>query len=112
MTRKGLVQDTLFLACTRPAMTLGVPIEAWALIMIATTLIFIVMKNPLYLAVGVPVWLLCKALAGQDHNCFRALFLWIETKGRCRNSGFWGGSSSSPLLVRRRFRPGEVRIAL
>ena len=41
--RKGLADDTLFLACTRPAMTLGVPIEALAIIMIVTTLIFIVM---------------------------------------------------------------------
>jgi type IV secretion system protein VirB3 len=110
--RKGLAQDTLFLACTRPAMTLGVPIEALAIIMIVTTLVFIVMKNPLYLALGVPVWLLCKALAGQDHNCFRALFLWVETKGRCRNTSLWGGSSASPLPVRRRFKPREVRVVL
>ena len=110
--RKGLVHDTLFLACTRPAMTLGVPIEALAVIGIVTTLIFIAMKNPLYLGVGVPVWLLCKALAGQDHNCFRALFLWVETKGRCRNTALWGGSSASPLRVLRKYRPAELRVVL
>lgn len=110
--RKELTHDTLFLACTRPAMTVGVPIEALALITIVTTLVFIVMKNPLYLALGIPVWLLCRALAGQDHNCFRALFLWVDTKGRCRNSPVWGGSSASPLRVRRPVRPREVRIVL
>lgn len=110
--RRGLAHDTLFLACTRPAMTLGVPIEALALITIVTTLVFIVMKNPLYLALGIPVWLLCRALAGQDHNCFRALFLWVDTKGRCRNSAVWGGSSASPLRVKRQTRPREMRIVL
>ena len=36
-----------------------------------------------------------------DPNAFRVLYLYVETKGRARNGGLWGGSSASPLPLRR-----------
>ena len=97
MEEARLTEDTLFLACTRPAMVWGVPIEAMAVNAMLTSLVFILMKNPLYGVAGVGLHVAFRALADRDHNCFRVLFLWIETKGRSRNGGLWGGSSASPL---------------
>ena len=46
MPQRWLTEDTLFLACTRPAMWQGVPIEAVCIKVMATKIFFIVMKNP------------------------------------------------------------------
>ena len=46
MPQPGLTEDTLFIACTRPAMWQGVPIEAVCINAMATTVFFILMKNP------------------------------------------------------------------
>lgn len=107
-----LVEDPLFLACTRPAMVMGVPLEAMAVNGMATSLVFVVTKNPLYGAVGLVLHLAFRALAGWDHNCFRVLALWAETKGRSRNAAHWGGSTVSPLPVRRPRRASDVRVLL
>lgn len=106
----GLTEDTLFLACTRPAMVWGVPIEAMAVNAMFTSLVFIIMKNPLYGVIGVGLHLAFRALASLDHNCFRVLFLWVETKGRARNGTLWGGSSASPLALRPVRRARELRV--
>ena len=43
-----------------------------------------------------------RAVCRVDHNAFRLLLVYVDTKGRARNSGAWGGSSPTPLpLVRR-----------
>ena len=52
MAQSELTEDTLFLACTRPAMWHGVPLEALAINAMATTIFFVVMENPLYMAIG------------------------------------------------------------
>lgn len=96
----GLTEDTLFLACTRPAMVWGVPIEAMAINAMLTSLVFILMKNPLYGAIGIGLHVVFRALASRDHNAFRVLLLWVETKGRSRNGSYWGGSSVSPAELR------------
>ena len=110
MAGSGLTEDTLFLACTRPAMVWGVPIEAMAVNAMLTSLVFIVMKNPLYGTIGIGLHFVFRALASLDHNCFRVLFLWLETKGRSRNGALWGGSSASPLPLRPARKAREVRL--
>ena len=63
MEEARLTEDTLFLACTRPAMVWGVPIEAMAVNAMLTSLVFILMKNPLYGVVGVGLHVVFRALA-------------------------------------------------
>jgi type IV secretion system protein VirB3 len=46
---------------------------------------------------------LFQAICKSDHNAFRVLWLYVETKGRARNGRLWGGSSTTPLRLRRRF---------
>ncbi len=104
MADEPLTEDTLFLACTRPAMLLGVPLEAMSVNIIVTGLVFLVGGTPVYLLAGLVLHFLFRAVVKTDHNAFRVLFIWLDTKARCRNTAWWGGSSVSPLTVRRGLR--------
>ncbi|MFB2606517.1 VirB3 family type IV secretion system protein, partial [Rhizobium phaseoli] len=53
--------------------------------------------------VGIVFHVLFRALVKHDHNRFRILVAWIETRGRSRNSAYWGGSTLSPLTLTRRY---------
>ena len=110
MAQRGLVEDTLFLACTRPAMWRGVPIEAVCLNLMATTILFVVMKNPFYMTVGVVLHYATRAVISRDYNVFGIWRTWLETKGRARNAARWGGSSVSPLPLTPARRAREVRV--
>lgn len=104
MSDERLVEDTLFLACTRPAMLLGVTMEALGLNMIFSSILFILAGSLLYGLVALPIHLACRLVCRHDPNQFRILFAWFETRGRHRNVGLWGGSSCTPLPLVRRYR--------
>lgn len=98
-----LVEDTLFLACTRPATVAGVPIEAMGVNIMLTGVVFLAAGDLLYLLIAPVLHLIFRAICKNDHNAFRLLFAFAETKGRARNVRLWGGSSCAPLQLRRRF---------
>lgn len=104
-----LTTDTLFLACTRPALWWGVPHEAAVLNGMATMVLFILVKNPLYLSFGVVLHYVARQLIAYDYNLFTVARLWFNTKARARNIAWWGGSSVSPLPTRPARKPGQVR---
>jgi type IV secretion system protein VirB3 len=110
MAQEGLTEDTLFLACTRPAMWQGVPLEAVAINGMATGIVFVLMSNPFYLLIGVLIHYTLRALVSHDYNLFNILRLWADTQGRARNKERWGGSSVSPLPLRPARNAREVRI--
>lgn len=97
-----LTEDTLFLACTRPAMVLGVPMEAVGVNIILTAVAFLAGHSLLYLLTAPALHLVFQAICKSDPNAFRVLWLWVETRGRARNVALWGGSSATPLPLRRR----------
>lgn len=106
-----LREEILFLAVTRPAMWLGVPLEASLPIALAACVTLILTGNPLYaVALGGAALAVARLVVRHDTNTFRLLLLWTLTKARCRNRAWWGGSSYSPLPVaamkRRGFRRG------
>jgi type IV secretion system protein VirB3 len=103
-----LGEDVLFLACTRPAMFLGVPMEAMGINIILTAITFLGGHSLLYLLIAPALHLVFQAICKSDHNAFRVLWLYVETKGRSRNGAIWGGSSATPLPLRRRFAPLEL----
>ncbi len=113
MSGKGafLVEDTLFIACTRPAMIGGVTMEAMGFNIMLTTILYIVAGSIAYLAVGVVFHLIFRALVKHDHNMFRILLAWVETRGRSRNSAYWGGATLSPLRLARRFDERDIGYA-
>lgn len=109
MADEPLREDPLFLACTRPAMVLGVPMEAFGLNVIVTGIVFLVGGNLFFLLIAPVVHLVFQAICKTDHNAFRVLLSFVETKGRARNGGLWGGSSCTPLPLVRRYDVRELR---
>jgi len=103
-----LSEDTLFLACTRPAMVAGVPMEAMGLNIMLSATIFLAAHSPFYLLIAPALHLVFRAICNHDHHAFRVLFLFVETKGRSRNSAIWGGSSATPLPLVRRYAAAEI----
>ncbi|MBJ7317168.1 MAG: type IV secretion system protein VirB3 [Brevundimonas sp.] len=108
MAEDRLIEDPLFLACTRPAMVLGVPMEAMGVNLIVSGVVFLVGGSLFYLLVAPALHLVFRAICRADPNAFRLLLVYIDTKGRCRNGALWGGSSVSPLPVVRRYRMTEL----
>ena len=108
MADEALTEDPLFLACTRPAMVMGVPMEAMGVNVILSGLVFLIGGGLVYLLVAPVLHMVFRAVCRADHNAFRLLFLYVDTKGRSRNSALWGGSSPSPLPLVRRYRAAEL----
>jgi type IV secretion system protein VirB3 len=106
-----LEEDTLFLACTRPAMIAGVTVEAMGINIMLTTILYIIAGSIAYALVGVVVHLVFRALVKHDHNMFRILLAWIETRGRSRNASYWGGTTLSPLKLIRRYDERDLSLA-
>lgn len=113
MTTAGapLAEDTLFIACTRPAMFAGVTMEAMGINVIATTIFYLAAGSIAYALVGIVFHFIFRALVKHDHNMFRILLAWVETRGRSRNTSHWGGSSISPLKLSRRFDERDLGFA-
>ncbi|MGK9265006.1 type IV secretion system protein VirB3 [Sinorhizobium meliloti] len=109
--RPTLEDDTLFIACTRPAMIAGVTMEAMGVNIMLTTILFIVAGSVAYLAVGVVFHLVFRTLVKHDHNMFRILLAWVETRGRSRNGSYWGGATLSPLRQARRYDEKDLGFA-
>lgn len=109
MADERLTEDPLFLACTRPAMVMGVPMEAMGVNVILSGVVFLVGGSLLYLLVAPALHLVFRAICKADHNAFRLLFVYVDTKGRARNGVTWGGSSPTPLPVVRRLTPQGLR---
>ncbi|WP_375612517.1 MULTISPECIES: type IV secretion system protein VirB3 [unclassified Bartonella] len=98
-----LTEDTLFLACTRPAMIAGVTVEAMGLNGIGTMILFIMAGNIFFLTFGVMLHFIFKEILKHDHNKFRILLTWQKTSIFARNSSLWGGGSISPLRLIRNY---------
>ena len=109
--RPILEEDTLFVACTRPAMIAGVTMEALGINVMATTIFYLAAGSVAYALVGVVFHFVFRALVKHDHNMFRILLAWVETRGRSRNSFYWGGTSLSPLRLVRRSDEKDLGLA-
>lgn len=97
-------RDVVYLALTRPAMFYGVPFEAALCCVAISGLAMILTDNIFFLALFFPLFGISKLIVKKDANAFRVLFRFLETKARCLNRSLWGGSSTSPLRVVRRYR--------
>ena len=95
-----LETDTLYLAATRPAMFMGVPLAVGAMLMMLCGLIVVIMKNPLYLGVMLPLWFGARELVARDYNAVGVVLLYLRTAGRSVDNLMWGGASISPFPIR------------
>ena len=105
---RGIQTDILFLACTRPALMAGVPLEGFAANACLTLLLGMWLGSPLYWLLGVAVHFPMRAVTSWDHNFFRIGRLWLETKGAGAGSEMWGGSALSPVLAAPPRKPLEL----
>jgi type IV secretion system protein VirB3 len=104
MSEEGsLVEHTLFLAVTRPTMVMGVTVEALVLNAFLSMTLFLGLGSMRYALVGIAIHLICRSICAKDPNAFRILAAWVETRGKSRNAGYWGGSSISPLRLKRSY---------
>ena len=99
-----LETDTLYLAATRPAMFMGVPLTVGAILLMLAGFIVVLFKNPLYLFVMVPLWFAARELVARDYNAVGVVILYLRTAGRSVDTGRWGGASVAPLPIRIRHR--------
>ncbi|NKL66584.1 type IV secretion system protein VirB3 [Rhizobium leguminosarum] len=110
-TAVAIEEEILFLACTRPAMIAGVTMEAMGVNVMLTTILYITAGSIAYALVGVVFHFIFRALVKHDHNMFRILIAWIETRGRSRNAAYWGGATLSPLILIRRYDERDLSLA-
>jgi type IV secretion system protein VirB3 len=99
-----LETDTLYLAATRPAMFMGVPLALGAVFMMVGGLIVVLLKNPLYLAIIIPLWFAARELVARDYNAVGVVLLYMRTAGRSVDSSKWGGASVTPAPICLRYR--------
>lgn len=98
---RAAIEDTLYVACTRPAMMLGVQAEAFMLnisgsIIIGGWLGVGSWHKLIYWPVLIGgIHLIQRYAYARDHNWFRVWKLGIETKGW--GTATWGGSSVTPI---------------
>ncbi|MBY5701231.1 type IV secretion system protein VirB3 [Rhizobium leguminosarum] len=110
-TAAAIEEDTLFLACTRPAMIAGVTMEAMGVNVMLTTILYITAGSIAYALVGVVFHFIFRTLVKHDHNAFRILISWIDTRGRSRNTAYWGGATLSPLKLIRNYDERDLSLA-
>jgi type IV secretion system protein VirB3 len=92
--------DTLYLAATRPALFMGVPLIVAVAFMMLGGFIIVLLENPLYELVLIPLWLAAKVLVSRDYNAVGVAMLFLRTAGRGVDNARWGGSSVAPLPIR------------
>ncbi|MFV1761486.1 VirB3 family type IV secretion system protein [Phaeobacter sp. A90a-4k] len=108
MEEERLNNDKLYLALTRPAMVFGVPLEAAFISVFVGGLAMIIGDSIFYLVLAVPLIVISHFIVKRDQNAFRILFRFFDTGAKCRNRAHWGGSSPSPLRVRRTYNIEEI----
>ncbi|MGE4409606.1 MAG: type IV secretion system protein VirB3 [Sphingobium sp.] len=101
----ALEEETLFLACTRPAVFAGAPIETLPVNAAIGLLVGFILLDNFLVGVGITVSLhvICREIVKRDPNRFRLIGAWIMTTLRCMNRGYWGGSSVTPIQVQRHY---------
>jgi type IV secretion system protein VirB3 len=95
-----LETDTLYLAATRPALFMGVPLVVAVAFMMSAGFIIVLFENPLYEALLIPLWFAARVLVARDYNAVGVTVLFLRTAGMGVDSGTWGGASVAPLPIR------------
>ncbi|MBD8689859.1 type IV secretion system protein VirB3 [Rhizobium skierniewicense] len=95
-----LEETTLYLAATRPALFLGVPLSLAGAFLMLAGFIIIILQNPLYELVLIPLWLAAKLVVERDYNAASVLLLFLQSAARSVDGPVWGGASVSPYPIK------------
>lgn len=91
----------LFKGATRVATFWGVPMMPLLAMFIVVAVGALTLSIWLWLLAPV-IWFIMAQITKHDDKAFRVWWLWIDTKLRNRNKGFWGASTYSPTNYRKR----------
>jgi type IV secretion system protein VirB3 len=108
-----LSEDKVYLALTRPAVFMGLPLEAVLPIIMISMIVWGLLHNPFYpLGLFGALYFPARMIVHYDFNAFRLWGLWFQTTYLSRNRGLWNGGSYSPARIsgarRRSFGNDEV----
>ncbi len=92
--------DTLYLAATRPALFMGVPLIVGVAFMMLAGFIIVFLETPLYEILLVPLWFAARVLVARDYNAVGVAVLYLRSTGRAIDKPLWGGASVAPLPIR------------
>lgn len=95
-----LENSTLYIAATRPALFVGVPLPVAGLFLMAAGFVIVFLQNPLYEIGVAPFWMAARILVARDYNAANVTLLWLRTAGRAVDSHTWGGSTVSPNPIK------------
>ncbi|MDK1389997.1 type IV secretion system protein VirB3 [Sinorhizobium sp. 7-81] len=91
-----LEESTLYVAATRPALFFGVPLALAGLFMMLAGFLIVILQNPLYEVILVPLWVGARIVVERDYNAASVVLLFLQTAGRSVDGQVWGGASVSP----------------
>jgi type IV secretion system protein VirB3 len=96
----GLEQSILYIAATRPALFVGVPLPVAGFFLMAAGFVIVFLQNPFYELGITPFWMGARLLVARDYNAANVVLLWLRTAGRAVDSSAWGGSTVSPNPIK------------
>jgi type IV secretion system protein VirB3 len=91
----------LFKGATRVPTVAGVPmIPLFFMVIVVAALAMLI--SMWWWGLVLPAWGVMAQITRHDDKAFRIWGLWFDTKFRNRNKGFWGASSYSTAVYRKR----------
>jgi type IV secretion system protein VirB3 len=95
-----LEECTLYLPATRPALFAGVPLPVAGAFLVLAGFVIVILQNPLYEIVMVPLWFGARVVVSRDYNAVNVIYLYLLTAARGVDAAKWGGASVSPHPIR------------
>ena len=108
------LEHVLFRALTRPALFMGVPIEAAGASLVGGQLVALASgRQWMMLVGGCGLWLVAAGLSRRDPLMFRVIVAWLNTRPQHWDLGaasrrHWGGLSMSVLRVSARSKMADL----
>ena len=108
------LEHLLYRAMTRPALVMGIPVEAVAICGAGGQLMALATgRQWMMMAAGGVLWAAAAAVSLHDPLIFRVLLGWLKTRPAHPDLGrasrrYWGGISASTLRVARRYTVEEL----
>jgi type IV secretion system protein VirB3 len=90
-----LMISPVFVGLTRPPMLLGVTMDYLGITIMIALCGFILLSNPLYLLIDIPLHVMGVIACAIDHNIFRLLFKKLDCLN-VPNKRIWGCQSYAP----------------
>jgi type IV secretion system protein VirB3 len=95
-----LEENQLYLAATRPALFMGVPVALAGILVMGAGFVIVIAQNLLYELIMAPLWMGARILVQRDYNAISVTLLWLRTAARGVDGALWGGSSVSPNPIK------------